>query len=137
MLNALVTSIVLAGSVGSVAQAAPCEQPAQVTITHHKPIELVAKDATFAKDGRTFIPAKGNFDRMTITADQGRTYVKQVVVRFADGQDVPYRNLDKTLSNGGSLTIDLSSHRQVKEIVVYGTGTNWYGHTADFNVTAV
>lgn len=112
-------------------------------IVHH-PIRiplLVANDTQFAQDGRTFITVgadKGQFDKLTIKAEAGRTFVKQVYVQFADGSEKVLRNLDSNLDGGQALTLSITDRPEaIKRVVVYGTGSSiGFRHQAsDFDVT--
>jgi hypothetical protein len=132
MLNALIAFVV---STSASVSTAPCEQPVAapvpVAISYrhqpekiwHRPITLLARDVSFANDSRTFIDVgaqKGRFAKLTLNPEEGRTYVKQVVVRFTDGSESVFRNLDRNLNEGG-LSLDLGARKGIKAIVVYGT----------------
>ena len=143
MLNALLASLVATTSV-----AAPCEQPVakpvavyrqpEARVTWHKPITLLAKDVTFAKGGRAKISVDDRkFDKLTITAESGRTVVDQVVVKFDDGTQSVFRNLDKTLAPQQAMSLSVDDCKGITAVIVNGQGSNYFRHAADFNLTAV
>ena len=106
-----------------------------------RPVTL-ANDIAFARDGRKFITVgaqAGTFGKLELSAAGGRTFIKQVYVQFADGQEQIVRNLDRTLSNGQCLTLDLDGNRRaIRRIVVYGQNLdNGFRHEANaFDVVA-
>jgi len=60
------------------------------------------------------------FSTLRIDADQGRTYVMKVVVEFADGTAQQQIDLNKTLVQGDSLTLDLTGNTHtINRIMVY------------------
>jgi hypothetical protein len=102
----------------------------------------VANDITFAADGRKFITVgaqAGTFGKLDISGAAGRTFIKQVYVQFDNGQEQVVRNLDRTLTNGECLTLDLDGNRRaIRRIVVYGQNLdNGVRHEANaFDVVA-
>jgi hypothetical protein len=73
--------------------------------------------------GRTSIAVAsqaGKFDTLQLTAAAGKTFIKQVVVQFGNGQNQVV-GLGKLLDGNDSLTIDLAgNHREIRKIVVTG-----------------
>jgi hypothetical protein len=72
--------------------------------------------------GRTAIAvaSQGRFDTLQLTASAGKTFVKQVIVQFGNGQNQVV-GLGRTLDGNDSLTIDLAgNHREIRKIVVTG-----------------
>ena len=62
----------------------------------------------------------GRFDTLQLTASAGKTFIKQVIVQFNNGQNQVV-GLSKTLDGNDSLTIDLAgNHREIRKIVVTG-----------------
>jgi hypothetical protein len=62
----------------------------------------------------------GRFDTLQLTASSGKTFIKQVIVQFGNGQNQVV-GLGKMLDGNDSLTIDLAgNHREIKKIVVTG-----------------
>src|SRR5262245_32079098 len=62
----------------------------------YRPVTL-ASDMHFAADGRTSITVgarAGRFDTLQISADGGRTFVKQVYIQFENGQEQIVRDLN-------------------------------------------
>jgi hypothetical protein len=102
----------------------------------------LANDITFAKDGRRFITVgaqAGTFGKLELSGAGGRTLIQQVYVQFDNGQEQIVRNLDRTLTSGECLTLDLDGDRRViRRIVVYGQDLdNGFRHEANaFNVVA-
>jgi hypothetical protein len=107
----------------------------------YRPVTL-ASGLTFASDGRKFITVgsqAGRFETLQINAAGGRAYIKQVYVQFENGQEQVVRNLDRLLTGGASLTIDLDGNRRaIRRIVVYGHALNngWRRSAGSFTVTA-
>lgn len=110
----------------------------------YRPV-LLASGMHFANDGRTFITVGaevGRFGKLDITAAGGRTFVQQVYIQFANGQEQVIRNLNRTLTGNECLTLDLDGGRRaIKRIVVYGNPLNrgwngWRRAAGTFNVTA-
>jgi|SRR6185295_11027763 len=107
-----------------------------------QPVTL-ASGVHFAGDGRTFItvPDQGRrFRSLQITPAGGRTFVQQVYVEFADGQEQVVRNVDRTLTGDQSLTVDLDGNRRiVRRVVVYGNNsyTGRRHSTGGFTLTAM
>jgi hypothetical protein len=73
--------------------------------------------------GRTSIAVAsqaGRFDTLQLTAAAGKTFIKQVVVQFNNGQNQVV-GLGRMLDGNDSLTIDLAgNHREIRKIVVTG-----------------
>lgn len=62
----------------------------------------------------------GKFDTLQLTASAGKTFIKQVIVQFNNGQNQVV-GLGKMLDGNDSLTIDLAgNHREIRKIVVTG-----------------
>ena len=62
----------------------------------------------------------GKFDTLQLTASAGKTFIKQVIVQFNNGQNQVV-GLRKMLDGNDSLTIDLAgNHREIRKIVVTG-----------------
>jgi hypothetical protein len=107
----------------------------------YRPVTL-ATNMHFANDGRTFIkvgPQQGRFGTLQISAERGRTFIKQVYVEFDNGQGQVIRNLDRTLAGNQTLTLDLDGNRRsIARIVVYGSDLfhGWRRSGGSFNVTA-
>ena len=89
----------------------------------YRPVTL-ASGLSFAGDGRKFITVgaqAGQFETLQISAAGGRTFLQQVYVQFANGQEQVIRNLDRTLIGNESVTLDLDGGRRaIRRIVVYG-----------------
>ena len=110
-----------------------------------RPVTL-ASDMHFANDGRSFITVgaqMGRFGKLDITsAGGGRTFVQQVYIEFANGQEQVIRNLNRTLTAGECLSLDLDGNRRaIKRIVVYGNPLNrgwngWRRAAGAFTLTA-
>lgn len=101
----------------------------------------LASAQRFGNDGRTFIPVgsqAGQFRTLQISGAGGRTFIKQVFVQFGNGQTQVIRNLDRTLTAGQSLTLDLDGgRRNISRIVVYGSDNAGRRRMAGaFSVTA-
>jgi hypothetical protein len=117
--------------------------PGDWTRPAYRPVQLAS--GMHFSDGRTFInvgPQAGRFNTLQISADGGRTLIKQVYVQFDNGQEQIVRDLDRTLIGNQSLTLDLDgNHRAIRRIVVYGNplssgwNTRWRG-AGTFSVTA-
>jgi hypothetical protein len=107
----------------------------------YQPVTL-ASDLSFYGEDRKFITVgsqAGLFSKLELNGAAGRTFIKQVYVQFADGQEQVIRDLDRTLSNGECLTLDLDGNRRaIKRIVVYGSEINngWHRQQGAFSVTA-
>ena len=103
----------------------------------------LATGLSFYGEDRKFITVgaeAGLFGKLELDAAEGQSFIKQVYVQFDDGQEQVIRNLDRTLTPGQRLTLDLDGDRRaIRRIVVYGTGSNngWQGATGAFTVTAV
>jgi hypothetical protein len=73
--------------------------------------------------GRTSIAVgsqAGKFDTLQLTASAGKTFIKQVIVQFNNGQSQVI-GLGKLLDGSDRLTIDLAgNHREIRKIVVTG-----------------
>lgn len=62
----------------------------------------------------------GRFDTLQLTASAGKTFIKQVIVQFGNGQNQVV-GLGKMLDGNDALTIDLAgNHREIRKIVVTG-----------------
>jgi len=60
------------------------------------------------------------FDTLQLTASAGKTFIRQVIVQFNNGQS-QIVGLGKTLDGSDTLTIDLAgNHREIRKIVVTG-----------------
>ena len=105
----------------------------------YRPVTL-ASGLSFAGDGRKFITVgaqAGRFETLQISAARGRTYIEQVYVQFDNGQEQIIRDLDRTLTGGESLTLDLDGGRRaIRRIVVYGSDSVGRRHSGAFTVTA-
>jgi hypothetical protein len=106
----------------------------------YRPVTL-ASAVHFAGDGRTFIGVgsqTGQFETLHINAAAGRTFIKQVYVQFANGQEQVIRDIDRNLAGGQSVSIDLDGgRRSINRIVVYGSAaTSWRQSGGTFSVTA-
>jgi len=99
-------------------------RPAPRPVVYQQPVTL-ASGLSFNGEDRKFITVgaqAGLFGKLELNADGGRTFIKQVYVQFADGQEQVIRNLDRTLTGNESLTLDLDGNRRaIRRIVVYGT----------------
>jgi len=104
----------------------------------YRPVTL-ASGLSFAGDGRKFITVgaqAGRFETLQISAAGGRTFLQQVYVQFANGQEQVIRNLDRTLTGNESVTLDLDGGRRgIRRIVVYGNNGRRRSAGA-FSVTA-
>ncbi|MBC7977037.1 MAG: hypothetical protein H7138_18835 [Myxococcales bacterium] len=104
---------------------------------------VLASELSFNGQDRKFITVgaqAGSFRKLELNAAGGRTFIKQVYVQFTDGQEQVIRNLDRTLTRGGQLSVDLDGGRRaIRRIVVYGTEINngWRRAPGAFTVTAV
>ena len=132
----------------------PAPAPSQVYFRdtwHRQPMPPVYRPVTlasgmhFANDGRSFITVgaqAGMFGKLDISAAGGRTFVQQVYIQFANGQEQVIRNLNRTLTGNECLSLDLDGGRRaIKRIVVYGNPLNsgwngWRRAAGTFNVTA-
>ena len=107
----------------------------------YRPV-MLASGVHFSGDGRTFITVgaqAGRFNTLQISADSGRTFIRQIYVQFENGQEQIVRNLDRTLIGNQSLSLDLDgNHRAIRRIVVYGSSLNrgWRRAAGAFTVTA-
>ena len=109
----------------------------------YRPVQL-ASGMHFAYDGRTSITVgaqTGRFNTLQISADSGRTFIKQVYIQFENGQEQVVRELNRTLLGNQSLTLDLDgNNRAIRRIVVYGSAMNngwgWRRASGTFSVTA-
>jgi len=103
----------------------------------HKPISLLAKDVTFAKGDRAKISVNDRkFDKLTITAESGKTTVDQVVVKFDDGTQSVFRQ-NTTLAPNQAMSLSVDDCKGITAVIVSGHGSNYFRHAADFNLTAV
>lgn len=107
----------------------------------YRPVTL-ASELRLPGNGQTIINAGaqlGRFGTLQITATSGRVFVRQVYVQFADGERQIVRNLDRTLTGGERLTLDLDGGRRaIRRIVVSGSSSNrtWRRSAGTFSVTA-
>ena len=108
----------------------------------YRPV-LLASAMHFAPDGRTSITVgnqAGRFNTLQISANSGRTFIKQVYIQFENGQEQVVRALNRTLLGNQSLTLDLDgNYRAIRRIVVYGranSGWGWQRAGGTFSVTA-
>lgn len=91
--------------------------------------------------GRTSIAVggqAGKFDTLQLTASAGKTFIKQVIVQFNNGQNQVI-GLGKLLDGNDRLTIDLAgNHREIRKIVVTGNelSTGRRRPYGAFNITA-
>ena len=80
------------------------------------------------QNGRTMIAVgsqMGRFGTLKLEANGGRTYVKKVVVKFADGERQVIDNLDRTLVGADCVTLDLNGNRRaIASIAVFGQEMN-------------
>jgi hypothetical protein len=121
----------------------PVAQPVvyQPPIYQPQPVTL-ASGLSFYGEDRKFITVgaqAGLFGTLELNAAEGQSFIKQVYVQFDDGQEQVIRNLDRTLTPGQCLTLDLDGDRRaIRRIVVYGTAINngWQGAAGAFSVTA-
>ncbi len=125
-----------------VVQSPPIMQPGRWKLPPVYRSVTLANDTAFNKDGRQFITVgaqAGTFGKIEISGAAGRTFIKQVYVQFDNGQEQAIRNVDRTLTNGECLTLDLDGNRRaIRRIVVYGQNLdNGFRHEANaFDVVA-
>jgi hypothetical protein len=107
-----------------------------------QPVTL-ASSVRFPSGGRTFITVADQgrrFRSLQISPAGGRTFVQQVYVEFDSGQEQVVRNVDRMLSGGQILTVDLDGDRRiVRRVIVYGNNT-YTGHrhgAGGFTLTAM
>jgi hypothetical protein len=122
------------------------EQPVYQPVVYQQPAYqqpvTLASGLSFYGEDRKFINVgaqAGLFGKLEINAAEGQSFIKQVYVQFDDGQEQVIRDLDRTLTPGQCLTLDLDGdQRAIRRIVVYGTAINngWQGQAGAFNVTA-
>lgn len=107
----------------------------------YRPVTL-ASGVHLTADRRAVIDVGGQLGRfgtLRIQATSGRVFVKQVYVQFANGERQIVRNLDRTLTSGESLTLDLDgSRRAIRRVVVSGSSSHrtWRRSAGAFRVTA-
>lgn len=140
-LKTLLVSLVLgSSSIALAAPAAPAPTSAAAVVREHAagteytqswrgvPKPPVYRPVTLASDlrlstGRASIAVgsqAGKFDTLQLSSSAGKTFIKQVVVQFNNGQNQVI-GLGKTLDGKDSLTIDLAgNHREIRKIVVTG-----------------
>jgi hypothetical protein len=134
-LKTILVSLVLGSS--SLALAAPAAPAAQPNAIYYKdgqawrgnpspPIYrqvTLASDMRLGPDGRASIAVggqAGRFNTLRLSAAAGKTYIKQVIVQFNNGQSQVVR-LGKLLDGRDALTIDLTGNqRGIRQIVVTG-----------------
>jgi hypothetical protein len=101
----------------------------------------LASDLRLGTSGRTSIAVggqAGTFDTLRLSAAAGKTFIRQVIVQFNNGQSQVV-GLGKTLDGNDALTIDLAgNHREIRRIVVTGNelSTGRRRPYGAFNVTA-
>jgi hypothetical protein len=106
----------------------------------YRPVTL-ASAMRLGTSGRASIAVgsqAGKFDILRLTASAGKTFIKQVIVQFNNGQSQVV-GLGKTLDGNDSLTIDLAgNHREIRRIVVAGNelSTGRRRPYGAFNITA-
>ncbi|MEO7730919.1 MAG: hypothetical protein ABIY55_08110 [Kofleriaceae bacterium] len=121
----------------------PVYQPVvyQPPVYQQQPVTLATGLSFYGQD-RKFITVgaqAGRFGKLELSASEGQPFVSGVYVQFDDGQEQYLRNLDRTLTPGQCLTLDLDGdQRAIKRIIVYGTGTTnkWQGSAGELTVTA-
>jgi hypothetical protein len=107
------------------------------------PPVTLASGVHFSGDGRTFITNPDQrrlFDSLQISAEGGRTFIRQVYVEFNNGQEQVIRNLNATLTGNQSMTLDLDGNRRsIRRVVVYGKEINsgWRRSAGGFTLTAI
>jgi len=102
---------------------------------------MLASGLAFGNQGRAFITVgsqAGRFGTLQLNAAGGRTFIKQVYVQFANGQEQVLRDLDRTLVGREGLTLDLGCREAISRIVVYGGAvpSGWRRPQGAFTVTA-
>jgi hypothetical protein len=88
----------------------------------YRPVTL-ATSLRLGPAGRTAISvgSQARFDTLQLTSTAGKTFIKQVVVQFENGQSQTV-GLRRTLDGHDTLTVDLAgSHRAIRRIVVTGS----------------
>lgn len=106
----------------------------------YRPVTL-ASGMRLGTSGRASIAVggqAGKFDTLQLTASAGKTFIRQVIVQFNNGQSQVV-GLGKTLDGDGALTIDLAgNHRAIRRIVVTGNerSTGRRRPYGAFNITA-
>jgi hypothetical protein len=119
----------------------PPAHPVILPVAYQAPVAL-ARGLTFQGQGRRFITVgaqAGRFEKLEINASSGRTFINQVYIQFANGQEQVIRGLNRTLANGECLTLDLDGNkRAIARVVVYGSDLNrgWRRTAGSFSVTA-
>lgn len=103
----------------------------------------LASDVRFPYQGQSEIrvgAGAGRFDAVQISADGGRTFLRQVAVEFTDGRMQVVGDINRTLVGNQAYTLDLDGNRRaIKRVIVY-TSQNpqvrrW--NSGAFNVTAL
>ncbi|MGE0549463.1 MAG: hypothetical protein AB7O24_05685 [Kofleriaceae bacterium] len=92
---------------------------------YQRPSWFSLTDATRIDSGRQFITIgaqAGRFDQLLLQQVAGTSYIKQVLVRFANGEEMVVRGINEQLNrNNQNVVIDLKGqNRQIGSIVVYG-----------------
>jgi hypothetical protein len=106
----------------------------------YRPVTL-ASGMRLGTTGRASIAVgsqAGRFDSLQLTASAGKTFIKQVIVQFNNGQSQVV-GLRKMLDGDDTLTIDLAgNHREIRRIVVTGNelSTGRRRPYGAFNLTA-
>ncbi|MGE0868808.1 MAG: hypothetical protein AB7P03_09605 [Kofleriaceae bacterium] len=93
---------------------------------YQRPSWFSITEPTRIDSGRQFITigaSAGRFDQLMLQQVAGSSYIKQVVVRFANGEEMVVRGIDQQLNrNNRNVVIDLKGqNRQIGGIVVYGS----------------
>jgi hypothetical protein len=121
----------------------PVYQPVvyQPPVYQPQPVTLATGLSFYGQD-RKFITVgaqAGLFGKLELSASEGQPFVSGVYVQFDDGQEQYIRDLNRTVTPGQCLTLDLDGdQRAIKRIIVYGTGSTnkWQGSSGELTVTA-
>lgn len=121
----------------------PISYPPPAPVTYARPPLFqpvtLANGLTFQGSGRQFISVgaqAGRFGKLDIRSS-GPTFISQVYIQFANGQEQVVRNLNRTLSGNDCLTLDLDGGRRaIQRIVVYGNDLGRRRIAGSFSVTA-
>ena len=121
----------------------PVYQPVvyQPPVYQPQPVTLATGLSFYGQD-RKFITVgaqAGLFGKLELSATAGQPFVSGVYVQFDNGQEQFIRDLNRTVTPGQCLTLDLDGdQRAIKRIIVYGTGTTnqWQGSSGELTVTA-
>lgn len=83
----------------------------------------LASDVRFPSYGQSEIrvgTGAGRFDAVQISADGGRTFLRQVAVEFTDGRMQVVGDINRTLVGNQAYTLDLDGNRRaIKRVIVY------------------